>query len=811
MPPDRRFPRATLMLIVTPVLFSLAASLALAAPQSPFDGVAAKKAVYEAHALTHAGDARAGLALFFDRERTACVTCHRVNGEGGAVGPDLSRIGGKFDRPHLIESLLEPSRQIVEGFRASVVVTADGNVTTGVVTEESAQSVTIADVDAKHHVIPAARIVSRQVSPVSLMPDGLTDTLSPAELTDLVAYLETLRPGGKPKFGAGVVGPVKLRPGFEIETVATGLTGCTALETTPDGRVLICEQTGSLRVVRDGQLLEKPLLVVPVDRTWERGLIGVTVAPDFPETPHVYVCYVAAEPYPHHRISRFTADGDVAVPGSEEVLLEGDDQRQLGGNVPAGHQGGALHFGLDGKLYAAIGEQTAGKPAQDLESLLGKILRLDPDGSVPADNPFVDETRGTYRAIWARGCRNPFTFAIRDSDGLMLINDVGGKFEEINRGARGANFGWPVVDHGPTDDPRFRGPEHIYPQASISGGDFPPPGSSWPDDFRGRYFFADFVHGWIKTLDPERPKAARVFLSNLRRPVDLRFARDGDLWVLVRNAWVIDDKFEGGTGSLLRVRHTGGGRVQLTEDAVDESAGNLPSYRIETPTATYYLEKSGAGLSSMIDRDGNDWLGFHPKRGTGAGGEYRGFPNAVHKQSGSYFHARNSGTDPSTTTVEHVGPDRVTISAVSSNGLWACRYDFHPTHCTYTMTRMPPDRKFWVLYEGTPGGEYDAEDWWMTSASGERRPLTERHEGDIPAPEWIAFGDARLERALFLLHHEDDEHPDFFYQMQEKMTVFGFGRRGLEKYLDRVPQRFSIGFSEDGGHDAIGRTVERLR
>ena len=448
--------------------------------------------------------------------------------------------------------LLEPSRQIVEGYRASVVVTSDGKITTGVVKEELAESITLIDPEIRRHVIPKARIATREQSTVSLMPDGLADALTASEFTDLIAYLETLRPGGKAKFGAGVFGPIKLPGGFEIETLVTGLTGATALETTADGRLFVCEQTGALRVFKGGRLLEKPFVVLPVDRTWERGLIGVTVHPEFPATPYVYVCYVAKDPYPHHHVSRFTADGDVAVPGSEKILIKGDDQRQLGGNVPAGHQGGALHFGADGRLYVSIGEQTSGKPSQDLASLLGKILRINPDGSIPEDNPFVAETTGKYRAIWARGCRNPFTFAFRAEDGLMLINDVGGKFEEINRGAAGANYGWPTVDHGPTDNARFRGPAHTYPQASISGGDFSP--ADWPDEYRGRFFFADFVHGWIKTLDPERPKKANLFLSGLRRPVDLRFSPRGDLYVLVRNAWVIDRKFEPHTGSLLRIR-----------------------------------------------------------------------------------------------------------------------------------------------------------------------------------------------------------------------------------------------------------------
>ena len=91
----------------------------------------------------------------------------------------------------------------------------------------------------------------------------------------------------------------------------------------------MCEQTGALRVVKEGKLLPRPALTVPVDANWERGLIGVTVDPNFPSTPFVYVCYVAKAPYPHHCISRFTMHGDIADPTSEKRLLEGDDQRKL--------------------------------------------------------------------------------------------------------------------------------------------------------------------------------------------------------------------------------------------------------------------------------------------------------------------------------------------------------------------------------------------------------------------------------------------------------------------------------------------------
>jgi glucose/arabinose dehydrogenase len=169
----------------------------------------------------------------------------------------------------------------------------------------------------------------------------------------------------------------------------------------------------------------------------------------------------------------------------------------------------------------------------------------------------VERTSGKYRAIWALGLRNPFTFAVQPGTGRIFIDDVGGICEEINEGFPGANYGWPTVEHGPTSDPRFRGPIHYYPTASIVGGAFAPANLSWPKEFHGRYFFMDFVHGWIKTLDPDRPAEATTFVSGLRRPVDLRFGPDGTLYVLVRDAWVIDREFRPGTGSLVAIRFVG--------------------------------------------------------------------------------------------------------------------------------------------------------------------------------------------------------------------------------------------------------------
>jgi putative heme-binding domain-containing protein len=511
-------------------------------------------------AVAGLGDPARGKAVFADPQGAGCIRCHRVAGTGGDVGPDLSDIGGKLDREHLVEAVLQPSRQIVEGYRPTLLALTDGRVLSGLVQRETDDELALVDAAVQMHVVPKTAIEERRYADISLMPDGLAAVLSPAQLADLIAYLEGLRAQAAPTPGSRSTGPIFVPPGFAVRKLAGGLTGVTALAIAPDGRVFVCEQTGALRVVRDDVLLPAPFLSLAVDSQWERGLIGVALDPAFAANGYIYLNAVAAAPYPHHRIIRTTARGDVAVPGSAKVLLEGDDQRTLGGNIPAGHQGGALHFGRDGKLYVAIGEQTAGLPAQRLDTFQGKLLRINADGTIPEDNPFSSSAQGKYRAIWALGLRNPFTFAVQPGTGRIFINDVGqNAWEEIDEGFPGANYGWPAVE-GTGGESKYRAPIHTYKVASIAGGAFCPAGggtpvaSSFPEEYQGNYFFMDFVQGWIKVLDPDRPGSATTFATGLSRPVDLAFAPDGSLYVLVRDAWVIDDKFRPHTGSLLKIR-----------------------------------------------------------------------------------------------------------------------------------------------------------------------------------------------------------------------------------------------------------------
>src|SRR5262249_13180899 len=202
----------------------------------------------------------------------------------------------------------------------------------------------------------------------------------------------------------------------------------------------------------------------------------------------------------HNRVSRFTMNGDVA--SGEVVLLDLDNL-----STATNHNGGALHFGSDGKLYIAVGDNANGSNSQSFVILFGKILRINSDGTIPTDNPFYNTTTGKYRSIWALGLRNPFTFATRTQSPSIFINDVGqNTWEEINVGGAGDNYGCHNCE-GPSSDPPYIDPFYWYTHTSgacaITGGDFyAPPVQPYPASYLNKYFFADYCAGWIRYVDP---------------------------------------------------------------------------------------------------------------------------------------------------------------------------------------------------------------------------------------------------------------------------------------------------------------------
>ncbi len=248
-------------------------------------------------------------------------------------------------------------------------------------------------------------------------------------------------------------------------------------------------------------------------------------------------------------------------------------------------------------------------------------------------------------------------------------------------------------------------------------------------------------------------------------------------------------------------------KVILTH-GTDESAGGGPVYIITTPTATYYLEKEGGGLSSMVDSEGIDWLGFHNREGSAHKGEYRGFPNAIHKQDGSYFHAMNAKTDPASSRVDVTSNNHIRITFTSDNKQWEGQWDFYEDRCDFTMSRVSEGYKYWVQYEGVAGGEMDSTDFWFCSGNDKINDINTYQLGDLPAPEWIAFGDQDVSRMLYMLHHEDDSYPDN-YESRADMTVFAFGRENKDKFLTTV-QTFSIGFAESTEFSEVEKVVKNI-
>jgi hypothetical protein len=243
-------------------------------------------------------------------------------------------------------------------------------------------------------------------------------------------------------------------------------------------------------------------------------------------------------------------------------------------------------------------------------------------------------------------------------------------------------------------------------------------------------------------------------------------------------------------------------------DLVAEHQGQA-SFQVQSPVATYYYHKLGAGFATLLDTDGADWLGYNPGVGarsdSGSGGKYRGTPNMGHPEG--YCHPGEAVSD---SCIVSSGPVKVTIESESNDGKMHCQWDIFPGYARMTVLNMR--EPYWYLYEGTPGGELDMDSDFCVRPAGDgfaKTPVSERWNGDIPASdgmEWVCFADPKQERSLYIVHHEDDEEMDSYWPMNEEMTVFGFGRLDLKKFMRTVPSRFTIGLC-DGTEPARVKAV----
>jgi glucose/arabinose dehydrogenase len=367
---------------------------------------------------------------------------------------------------------------------------------------------------------------------------------------------------------------------YETE-VARSISGPTAMAFSPDGRLFVSQQNGKIIVIKNGSKLATPFHTLNVSAGGTQGLLGLTFDPQFATNGYVYVHYTATSPTVHNRVSRLVANGDVST-GTETVLF---DLPTLAAKE-INHDGGDLLFGNDGKLYVSVGDNSRSQNGQDMSTLFGKILRINSDGAIPADNPFYTSASGQNRAIYALGVRNPFKMTKQPGTGRILFADVGNAlWEEVNELRRGGNFGWSLSE-GPTSTSGHTTPLFAYSHTtgdptgcSVTGITFyNPPAATFPSAYVGDVFVADYCQGWIGVLDASSGANTYTKLAAGPKPVDLETGPDGALYYLER----------GNSGRVMKVSHTGAAIPSISAEPQDLVADVGSS-------ATFSVEAAGSG------------------------------------------------------------------------------------------------------------------------------------------------------------------------------------------------------------------------
>jgi len=339
-------------------------------------------------------------------------------------------------------------------------------------------------------------------------------------------------------------------------------SNCTAMEFAPDGRLFVCTQNGHLRVIKNGVLQPTDFVTLTVDSRTERGLLGIAFDPGFATNRFIYLYYTVPTGSIHNRVSRFTAStGNPDVSDGTEVPIIDLDNLSTAQN----HNGGAIHFGPDGKLYVAVGDNASGtNPAnsnsQKVTNRLGKILRInaDPVNPTPTDNPATFKIydgstvtpAGANRQIWTIGLRNPFTFAFQPGTGRLFLDDVGeNTTEEINDGIAGSNYGWPSTEgsFNQSTFPQFSEPLLTYPHtgattssgcAIIGGAFYNPAIQQFPSSYLGKFFYGDLCNGWIRYFDPSNSSSTLFASAVSGQLVEIKVGPDGALYYLVQSGQV---------------------------------------------------------------------------------------------------------------------------------------------------------------------------------------------------------------------------------------------------------------------------------
>ncbi|MGZ3899911.1 MAG: PQQ-dependent sugar dehydrogenase [Bacteroidia bacterium] len=372
----------------------------------------------------------------------------------------------------------------------------------------------------------------------------------------------------------------------------------TSLEFAPDGRIFCTEKAGKVKIIKNGTVLGTPFFTVAVDQLGERGLSSISIDPDFNTNHYVYIYYTTASSPIHNRLSRLTANGDVAVPGSEVVLLE------IEPSVNSIHNAGGMVFGNDGTLYLTVGNDNVNSNSQDLSNYKGKVLRINKDGSVPSGNPFTGSASASR--IWAYGLRNPWTIAIQKTTGKIFVNDVGeASWEEINDATVGGkNFGWPYAE-GMSSNSAYTNPVYTYPHGttgsndgcSITGGTFfNPVSTNYPAQYTGKYFFIDYCNNWINYLDLSNGVVKTNYATNLPGSQNyIKVGNDGNLYY-----------YSIGQHALYKIIYSNNSAPIITGQPVSQSisAGQAVTFQISASGSlplNYQWQKNGVNISGATN------------------------------------------------------------------------------------------------------------------------------------------------------------------------------------------------------------------
>ena len=396
--------------------------------------------------------------------------------------------------------------------------------------------------------------------------------------------------------------------GFEVETIASGMALPGSMTFAPDGRIFIGEKGGAVRVVKDGVLLAEPLITLTDVNTFgDRGLLSITVDPNFASNGYLYLSYTYENTPGSNfsgektgRIVRVTVEGDTASEDSKVVILGtigGDATNSSCEDFPVGsdcipsdsmsHSVGGLRFGSDGYLYATLGDGSnfdAVDPralrAQNLDSLAGKMVRIHTDGTAPATNPFFDGNSNSNRSkVYALGVRNAFRFNFHPTSGDIFLGDVGwSTWEEVNVVNIGENYGWPCREGfvassyncEPTStstDPKYAYGHDSSGAGAVVVGSFPSAGA-YPQEFDNSLFIGDYAQNWIKRVifDGEDMVSVENFMDDeAMGPVDISTGPDGNIYYISIY-----------TGELHRLTHTDGNRRPIPVISANPDSGASP-------------------------------------------------------------------------------------------------------------------------------------------------------------------------------------------------------------------------------------------